>query len=82
MAIPAIHEINVIAILNDRYLYIIINLFGFFMGKEKAGELNSGSKLHSLTPVKQKRASLHIAPLQPPTLATFLSWGIQQELVV
>jgi hypothetical protein len=27
-------------------------------------------------------ASHNIAPLQPPTLATFLSWGIQQELVV
>ena len=24
----------------------------------------------------------HIAPLQPPALATFLSWGIQQELAV
>jgi len=24
----------------------------------------------------------HIAPLQPPTLAIFLSWGIQQELAV
>jgi len=24
----------------------------------------------------------HIAPLQPPTLAMFPSWGIEQELVV
>jgi hypothetical protein len=27
-------------------------------------------------------ASHNIAPLQPLTLATFLSWGILQELVV
>jgi len=24
----------------------------------------------------------HITPLRPPTLAAFLPWGIQQELVV
>jgi len=28
----------------------------------------------------QKRSG--IAPLQPPTLASFRTWGIQQELVV
>ncbi len=31
---------------------------------------------------KKNRQVTHIAPLQPPALATFLSWGIQQELAV
>ena len=30
----------------------------------------------------KKKGKSSIAPLQPPTLATFRSWGIQQELVV
>jgi len=30
--------------------------------------------------IGQKRSG--IAPLQPPTLASFRTWGIQQELVV
>jgi hypothetical protein len=29
-----------------------------------------------------KKGKPNIAPLQLPTLATFRSWGIQQELVV
>jgi len=29
-----------------------------------------------------KKGKRNIAPLQPLTLATFRSWGIQQELVV
>jgi len=29
-----------------------------------------------------KRGKPGIAPLRPPALATFRSWGIQQELVV
>ena len=28
-----------------------------------------------------KKGKRNVAPLQPPTLATFRSWGIQQELV-
>jgi hypothetical protein len=31
---------------------------------------------------QKKWQAEYIAPLQPPTLATFRSWGIQQELVV
>ena len=34
-------------------------------------------------PVFYKKTEVtYIAPLQPPALATFLSWGIQQELAV
>lgn len=32
--------------------------------------------------IKKTWQVTHIAPLQPPTLAIFLSWGIQQELAV
>ena len=32
--------------------------------------------------MKKKRADEHITPLRPATLASFLTWGIHQELVV
>ncbi|EKB50753.1 hypothetical protein B879_00733 [Cecembia lonarensis LW9] len=40
------------------------------MGKCKIGNLKDVKKVSG------------IAPLQPPTLASFRTWGIQQELVV
>jgi len=35
-----------------------------------------------VTILKKEGQATHIAPLRPPTLATFPSWGIRQELVV
>jgi hypothetical protein len=50
---------------------------------ECAGRGKMGNEYKNIAyKVKKNWQVTYIAPLQPPALATFLSWGIQQELAV